>query len=159
MTENDFIEKTFSDLEEFYPGSKKKRRPFDEIPENTKELDTSWESNYYEKTLPNGRKIQMYTIGSLAQALGRPVITVRTWIKEGYLPASPYRLPTKPDKNGFARAGRRLYSKAMIDSAVQVFKQNGLFDILRVEWKNHSQVPLEIAETWNQIRVQEKEND
>jgi len=155
----DFIEKTFSDLENFYPGSKQKRRLLDEYPVSFKEVDSSWELNFYEKTLPNGAKVHMYTLGSLAQALGRPVITVRTWIKEGYLPASPYRLPTKPDKNGVARAGRRLYSKAMIDSAVQVFKQAGLFDIPRVEWKNHSQVPLDLAEAWNKIRDIEKENN
>jgi len=154
-----FIERTFSELEEFYPGSRKKRRPVDESPQVVKETDGSWESNYYEKTLPNGKKIAMYTIGSLAQALGRPIITIRTWIKEGHLPASPYRLPTKPDKNGVARAGRRLYSKAMIDAAVQMFKEAGLFDTPRVEWKNHPQVPVEIAEAWNKIRADEKETD
>lgn len=158
MTE-DFIEKTFSELEEFYPGSKRKRRSVIEPVQVLKEDDGSWESNYYEKTLPNGKKIHMYTIGSLAQALGRPIITIRTWIKDGHLPASPYRLPTKPDKHGVARPGRRLYSKRMIDSAVQVFKQAGLFDMPRVEWKNHPQVPLDIAEAWNNIRAEEKEND
>lgn len=156
----DLFEKTFSELEDFYPGSKKKRRQ-GVVKEHVDPRTESevWDEKSYEKTLPNGKKIEMFTIGALAKALNRPIITIRVWIREGYLPASPYRLPTKPDKNGVARPGRRLYSRAMIDSAIRIFKEQGLFDISRVEWKNHPQVPLKIAEAWNEIRATEKETN
>jgi len=88
----DEIDKMFSDLDSYYPGSKRKRRE-PKAPEV--EVDDTWESKSYKKTLPNGKDMEFYTIGALAQALGRPVITIRQWIKTGYLPPSPYRLPTK----------------------------------------------------------------
>jgi len=87
----DEIDKMFSDLDSYYPGSKRKRRE-PKAPEV--EVDDTWESKSYKKTLPNGKDMEFYTIGALAQALGRPVITIRQWIKTGYLPPSPYRLPT-----------------------------------------------------------------
>jgi len=85
----DEIDKMFSDLDSYYPGSKRKRRE-PKAPEV--EVDDTWESKSYKKTLPNGKDMEFYTIGALAQALGRPVITIRQWIKTGYLPPSPYRL-------------------------------------------------------------------
>jgi len=79
----DEIDKMFSDLDTYYPGSKRKRRE-PKAPEV--EVDDTWESKSYTKTLPNGKDMEFYTIGALAQALGRPVITIRQWIKSGYLP-------------------------------------------------------------------------
>ena len=110
---NDFIENSFSDLEEFYPGSKRKRKPLVKKEPDVK-LDKTWDAKPYNKTLPNGKDIEMFTIGALSAAVGRPVITIRTWIKEGYIPASPYRLPDTVDKYGKSRPGRRMWSRAMI---------------------------------------------
>ena len=90
------------------------------------------------KTLPNGTQVEMFTIGSLAQALNRPIITVRHWIKKGYIPASPYRLPTTTDRNGDERKGRRLYTRPMIEAVVAMktvvekFKLNNNLDIVNM---------------------------
>ena len=47
---NDKIDAMFSDLDVYYPGSKRKRKEPIEQPV----LDTSWENDYTERTLPNG---------------------------------------------------------------------------------------------------------
>jgi hypothetical protein len=79
-------------------------------------------------------------------------------MKMGYLPQSPYRLPSKPNKNGDLQKGRRLYSRDMIEYAVEVFERTGLFDLERIEWSNNQQVTKDIAEMWDKIRIQEIEN-
>lgn len=153
MTE-DFIDKSFADLDDYYPNSKRKRKPI-VVREPEVKPDSNWDSKPYKKTLPNGRDLEMFTIGALAAAVGRPVITIRSWIKEGYIPASPYRLPTKKDINGQDHAGRRLYSRAMVETLVDIFSRNGLMETKRIEWSMHRQLPQEIAEAWNQIRANE----
>ena len=147
----DFFDETFADLDAFYPNSKRKRR---EAPAPVEKL-TSWEDDYFDKTLPNGNVVQMYTIGSLAKAINRPTKTVRFWIEQGHLPTSPYRLPDKVGKNGKVYAGRRLYSKAMVEAVVEAFISAGLFNTNRVEWSLHRSLVDKIAEAWDTIRTQE----
>jgi hypothetical protein len=97
----------------------------------------------------------MFTIGALAEALGRPVITIRTWIKEGYLPASPYRLPSKKNIRGEDQMGRRLYTRSMIEIVIELFGKAGLIYIKRIEWAENKQLTNEIAEAWDKIRATE----
>lgn len=149
---SDFIDSSFSDLDEYYPGSKRKRK---KAPE-PKPVDVkTWDSLKFMKTLPNGTEVEMFTIGSLAQALNRPIITVRHWIKKGYIPASPYRLPTTTDRNGEERKGRRLYTRPMIEAVVEIFTKDGILDTDRVEWALHRSLSNEISEAWNKIRAEE----
>ena len=151
---DDLIESTFSDLDEFYPGSKRKRKVTEPKKREIEPLQ-GWDSKPYVKTLPNGRDVEMFTIGALAQALGRPVITIRTWIKEGYLPASPYRLPVKKNVRGEDQMGRRLYSRSMIETVIEYFGKAGLLHIKRIEWTEHRKLTNEIAEAWDKIRATE----
>lgn len=150
----DFIDKSFADLDAYYPGSKRKRKPI-VVKEPEVTPDSSWDSKPYKKTLPNGRDLEMFTIGALAAAVGRPVITIRSWIKQGYLPNSPYRLPSTKDINGEDHAGRRLYSRAMVEALIDIFTKAGFMDSKRIEWSMHQQLPQEIAEVWSQIRTTE----
>lgn len=147
---SDFIEETFAGLDAYYPGSKRKRR---EAPAEVAK-DSSWENDFFEKSLPNGRQIQMYTLGSLAKALGRPTKTVRYWVENGILPTSPYRLPSK-ESNGKVYAGRRLYSKAMVEATVELFSTAGLLGTVRIEWSLHRSLVDKIAEAWENIRAEE----
>ena len=151
---DNIFDNMFGDLDEYYPGSKRKRKPV-VAKKPVVETSYTWDAKPYKKTLPNGRDLEMFTIGALAAAVGRPVITIRAWLKEGYLPASPYRLPTKKNINGEDHAGRRLYSRAMVETLVEIFSRNGLMDTKRIEWSMHRQLPHEIAEAWNQIRAEE----
>ena len=150
----DFIENSFADLDIYYPGSKRKRKaPVQKDPEVT--LDKNWDARPYKKTLPNGTDIEMFTIGALASAVGRPVITIRTWIKEGHIPASPYRLSDTVDKYGAKRPGRRMWSRAMIETFVGLLDKAGLLTASRIEWSEHRQLSKELAEAWNEIRATE----
>lgn len=152
---SDFFDQTFAGLEEYYPGSKRKRR---EPPAPKQKVVTDWEQDYYTKYLPNGEAVQMYTLGSLAKALNRSVKTLRAWIDLGYLPNSPYRLPTKIGKNGKEYAGRRLYSKKMVEATVALFESAGLMDTDRVEWLSlHRDLSDKITEAWDKIRAEETE--
>jgi hypothetical protein len=148
MTE-DFIEQTFGDL--YYPGSKRKRRKEKVVEPKS----TTWDSNPRNTLLPNGKEIDLFTIGALSEALGRPIITLKLWMNEGHLPTSPYRLPTKTDKNGKERAGRRLYSRSMIESAIKVFTKFGVLHVKRIDWVKYSRITDEIAEAWEQARAEE----
>ena len=151
MPEKDFIDEMFENLGEYYPGSKRKRRE----PAKATEVDTGWENDFYEKTLPNGQVVQMYLLGSLARALNRPVKTVRYWTESGILPASPYRLPSRIGKNGKEYVGRRLYSKDMIKVTVELFEKAGLLDVNPIEWSLHRNLSDKIAEAWDKIRAEE----
>lgn len=153
---DDFIERSFSGLDEFYPGSKRKRK---EPVKPAVTPDVNWDSKPFLKTLPNGKEVELFALGALAAALGRPIITVRAWIKEGYLPASPYRLPTTKNKNGEDHKGRRLYSRQMVESAVEIFSKAGLLNLKRIEWPLHQRVSTDIAEAWSRIRAQETETN
>lgn len=151
---SDFIEESFAGLDDYYPGSKRKRKPLvQKEPEVTPDLN--WDARPFKKTLPNGKDIEMFTIGALASAVGRPVITIRTWIKEGHIPPSPYRLPDTVDKYGKSRAGRRMWSRAMIESLIELFGKSGLLTVKRIDWSLHRQLSSEIAETWTKIRANE----
>jgi hypothetical protein len=149
---SDEIDRLFEDLDTYYPGSKRKRK---EKVIKEEDPEAAWDTKPIKKKLPNGNEVELFTIGAMANALGRPVITIRTWIKEGYLPASPYRLPAKKNKNGEDHQGRRLYSRAMVEKTVSLFHSAGLLHTKRVEWSVHRQLSNEIAEAWNQIRADE----
>ena len=150
---NDYIEDMLSELDEYYPNSKRKRRPV--VAVSKKDEPLSWDAKPTEKTLPNGVKLELYTINALATALNRPLPTLRLWMQEGNLPASPYRLPTKLDKNGKEKPGRRLYSRQMIEAAVDIFDRAGLLHTDRVHWSDNRQVTLDISEAWAKIRAEE----
>jgi len=150
----DDIDKLFEDLDAYYPNSKRKRKE-KVIKAPEVEPDAAWDVKPYKKTLPNGREVEMFTIGALAGALGRPVITIRTWIKEGYLPASPYRLPAKKNSKGEDHQGRRLYSRAMVEAVIKLFDSAGLLHTKRIEWSLHRHLSNEIAEAWSSIRAEE----
>jgi hypothetical protein len=151
----DYIEAAFGDLDKFYPGSKRKRREFAPVEVKDVASEEAWDARPYLKPLPNGIEIEMFTVGALALALGRPFITVRTWNKKGYLPTPPYRLPTKKDKNGKEHKGRRLYSRAMIEAAVELFSKFGVLQSPRIDWSTHQQLVIEIAEAWSKILAEE----
>lgn len=151
MTEEN-IEKFFSDIDIYYPGSKRKRKE----PKPKKEVQIlDWDSKPRKTTLPNGTQIDMFLIGSLCKALNRPLVTIRSWIKEGYLPQSPYRLPSTTTKSGEEYRGRRLYSRRMIEAAVEIFNQNRLFEEKRINWSQHQQVTKSLVDSWNKIREDE----
>jgi hypothetical protein len=152
MTE-DFIDKSFSDLDEFYPGSKRKRKT--PVKKETESIVATWDAKPKTITMPNGTDMEMFGIGALAAALGRPIITIRTWIKEGYIPSAPYRLPTKKTRYGGDRPGNRLYSRAMIETAIELFSKFDVLETKRIDWAQHQDLSKALSDAWVKIRSQE----
>jgi len=152
---NEEVDKFFEDLDEFYPGSKKKRRPLEPGMAKPKPaILGSWDANPQVKTLPNGKTVELYSVGSLCQALGRPVVTVRLWERKGYIPRAPYRLKSMI-VDGVKKPGWRMYSKAMIEVTIKSFQDRGLIGSPRVDWNRHPDLSIELAESWKRIHDQE----
>jgi hypothetical protein len=151
----DQVDKFFGGLDDFYPGSKKKRRPLDPNakPKKTKE-EGSWDANPQVKKLPNGNVVELYSAGSLCQALGRPIVTLRLWERKGYIPRAPYRLKSII-VDGVKKPGWRMYSKAMIEETVRIFNSRGLLESPRIDWNRYPDMSIELAESWKVIHDQE----
>jgi hypothetical protein len=151
----DQVDKFFGGLDDFYPGSKKKRRPVDPNakPKKSKE-ESSWDVNPQVKKLPNGNVVELYSAGSLCLALGRPIVTLRLWERKGYIPRAPYRLKSII-VDGVKKPGWRMYSKAMIESAIKIFQSRNLLEAPRIDWNRYPDMSIELAESWKAIHDQE----
>ena len=155
----DPFEDIFGPLDEFYPGSKKKRRPVNpEVERKKKETkdQDSWDSSPQLKTLPNGTTVELFSAGTFASALGRPLVTIRLWERKGYIPRAPYRLKSIIVK-GEKKPGWRMYSRAMIESAIQSFQSRSLLEAPRIDWDRHTDLSMELFESWTKIHSQETE--
>jgi hypothetical protein len=143
---DDLVDALFEDV--YYPGSKKKRSE-----PKVKEPAIKANSEYQPRNilLPSGKLIEMFTIGALAEALNRPIITLRLWVKKNYLPNSPYQLPLVVGKDGKEYPGKKLYSRRMIEAAVEVFTRFGVLHVKRIDWVNNSKITTEITRVWNEI--------
>jgi hypothetical protein len=160
-TGRDLIAELFQDepffAEEFenYPGSKKKRRPVNaEVAKRRATSEATWDAHPIEKTLPNGRTVEMFTAGSLATALGRPLVTVRLWERKGYIPIAPYRMRDVIVR-GEKKPGKRLYSRALIEAAIEAFSSRGLLMKRRIDWAEHRDLSIALVEKWTYIHLQE----
>lgn len=150
------IERDFADLDRYYPGSKHTRRTLTpEYKVKPRQVDDdAWDAKPIKKRLPNGREIELFTIGALEKALGRPLVTIRLWERKGYIPRAPYRL-REAVVNGKKVPGRRMYSRALIEETVAAFERHGLMNKPRVEWKYHEGLSIELLEAWKRIHGSE----
>jgi hypothetical protein len=134
----------------FYPGSKRKRKDVSTTT-STKVL-ADWELMASKKTYPlAGRRVHLYRISALATALSKSEITIRSWIRAGYLPNAPIRLPAADATDDKKRGSHRMFTREMIQSAVDLFDKHGLLGVPRVEWSLHKDLPEEILAAWRTI--------
>lgn len=151
----DNVEKFFEDLDEYYPGSKRKRRAVDPNAKlRTEKTEVTWDSNPQVKTLPNGNVVELYSAGSLCQALGRPIVTLRLWERKGYIPRAPYRLKSIL-VDGVKKPGWRMYSRSIIETTVKSFESRGLINAPRIDWNRHPDLSIELMDSWKKIHDQE----
>jgi hypothetical protein len=145
------ILKAFDGLERV-PGSKQKRREVTEVAAKKKSKvlgeSNGWDSNPTIK-LVKGVETELFTISALAQALEKQVVTIRLWEKKGYLPFAPYRLRSK-SLNGKKVNGNRVYTRPLIEIAIQEFSRRGLLGSARVEWSKHQSLTDDIVKRWKQ---------
>lgn len=153
MAKDDVIDAMFSPLGKTYPGSKQVRKSLSH-PVKKHEEKESWDQNSQVKKLPNGKEVELFPAGSLALALGRPLVTVRLWERKGYIPRAPYRLKSMV-VDGKKKPGWRMYSRAMIESAIQSFQSRGLLEAPRIDWNRYPDLSIELVELWGKIHDQE----
>jgi hypothetical protein len=154
---SDKVEDFFGTLDDYYPGSKRKRRPIDPIVADKKKKkseEDSWDASPQVKTLPNGKTVELFSAGSLCQALGRPIVTLRLWERKGYIPRAPYRLRSMVI-DGVKKPGWRMYSRAMIETTIKSFESRKLIDAPRIDWNKHTSLSFELMEAWKLIHDQE----
>jgi len=142
----DEILASFADLE-YKPGSKQKRRVESATPKKRRVVEEdAWDVNPIMKTL-GGVEVEVFTIGSMAKALEKSIISIRSWEKKGYLPRAPYRLRSKT-LNGKKVSGNRVYTRQLIEIAVEEFRKRGLLGTARVEWSQHTDLTHAIVSRW-----------
>ena len=149
----DEIEKAFADLE-YVPGSKKKRRELDPKVSRRKVGESNgWDANPVIKTL-GGKETEVFTIGALALALEKSIVSVRLWERKGYIPRAPYRLRAKT-LGGKKTGGNRVYTRALIESTLEEFSKRGLLGTARVEWNRHEDLTEALVKRWKDIISEE----
>jgi hypothetical protein len=152
---DDEILEAFADLE-YIPGSKRKRREEDPKVSRRKHGESNgWDSNPIIKTL-GGKETEVFTIGALAQALEKTIVTIRLWERKGYIPRAPYRLRSKTVK-GQKTGGNRVYTRHLIESAVEEFSKRGLLGTARVEWANQDDLTEALVSRWKEITSAESQ--
>ena len=152
---DDAFDKVFGTMEEYYPGSKRKRRAPDPKAKPRKVAsDGVWDTEPQVKALPNGSVIELFSAGALALALNRPLVTLRLWERKGYIPRAPYRLKSVI-VNGVKKPGWRMYSRAMIEETIASFQSRGLLDAPRIDWNRHPDLSIDLMEKWGKIHSQE----
>lgn len=155
LRSNDEIEKAFADLE-YIPGSKRKRREPDQKVSRRKIGESNgWDENPIIKTL-GGQEVEVFTIGALAQALEKSIVSVRLWERKGYIPRAPYRLRSKTLK-GQKTGGNRVYTRALIEATIEEFSRRGLLGTARVEWNQHDDLTDALVKRWKEITQTESQ--
>jgi hypothetical protein len=156
MTE-DPVERIFRELDDYYPGSKRRRRdPNPVVVERIAKRAASegWDSRPILKTLPNGREVELFSAGSMSAALGRPLVTLRLWERRGYIPRAPYRLKSMV-VDGVKKPGWRMYSRDIVESTIESFQSRGLLEAKRIDWDRQQDLTVELVENWRRIHEQE----
>lgn len=120
------------EFQEFYPGSSRKKREYEELEPEKPELDELPELGSPSYYLVNNQPLALYRIGAVARALNRKSVTIRKWESEGYIPVSPYKLPGRDN-----RGQRRLYSRQQIETLRQLAYDEGiLYPSASGKWKH-----------------------
>lgn len=69
-----------------------------------------------------GKLVKVYTISQAAKVLGRSGITLRKMEERGLFPLANFRTSSKTLSGGSVREGDRLYTQALIEELVPIFK-------------------------------------
>jgi hypothetical protein len=145
------ILKAFEGLDRV-PGSKQKRRETTEVADKRRKKalgeSNGWDEVPIIKTL-KGVETEVFTISALALALEKQIVTIRLWEKKGYIPIAPYRLRSK-QLNGTKVNGNRVYTRALIEIAIEEFNARGLLGSARVEWGKHGDLTDALIRRWKE---------
>lgn len=145
------ILKAFEGLDRV-PGSKQKRRETNEVADKRRKKalgeSNGWDENPIIKSL-KGVETEVFTISALALALEKEIVTIRLWEKKGYIPIAPYRLRSKV-LDGKKVNGNRVYTRELIEIAIEEFNVRGLIGSARVEWGKHGDLTDALVRRWKE---------
>ena len=143
------ILKAFEGLDKV-PGSKQPRRDASSMSKRKRARvlgeSNGWDSDPVIKTV-KGVETELFTVGALATALEKQVVTIRLWEKKGYIPLAPYRLRSK-SLQGKKVNGNRVYTRELIEIAIEEFNRRGLLGAARVEWSQHGDLTTALVSRW-----------
>jgi len=143
------ILKAFSGLDT-RPGSRQKRVDNNPVADKRRATimgeSNGWDEFPIKKVL-NGVETEVFTISALAHALDKKVVTVRLWEKNGYIPIAPYRLRSK-QLNGQKVNGNRVYTRELIEIAIEEFARRNLLGSARVEWSKLGDLTDTLVRRW-----------
>lgn len=120
MRLTDFL--TSDDSSEFYPGSKRTidRKPKTSEPERP---DVPEWDRHPQMITVGGVPTEFFTIGALAEALGRRPVTIRKWETTGVIPVPLFRKTSAHNEGS-----RRLYTRAQIEGIVKIAAEERVLD-------------------------------
>lgn len=151
MRSEEEILKAFEGLDTA-PGSRQPRRQSNEKADKKRAKafgeSNGWDKNPTIKTL-KGVETEFFTIGALAEALEKKIVTIRHWEKKGYIPAAPYRLRAK-QLNGKKVNGNRVYTRKLIEIAIEEFEKRNLVGAARVEWSQLTDLTQALVLRWKE---------
>jgi hypothetical protein len=134
------------------PGSKKPRRESTPVADKRRAKafgeSNGWDSEPVLKTI-RGEVVEVFTIGAFAKALEKQIVTLRHWEKKGYIPGAPYRLRAKTLGNKKV-GGNRIYTRELIEIAIEEFSARGLLGSARIEWNQHDDLTDAITKRWKE---------
>ena len=149
LRSEDEILKAFEGLDRA-PGSKQKRRESSPVADARRKKafgeSNGWDENPIIKSL-KGVETEVFTIGALALALEKKIVTIRLWEKKGYIPGAPYRLRSK-SLNGKKVMGNRVYTRELIEIAIEEFQKRNLLGSARVEWSKLEDLTEALVVRW-----------
>ena len=57
----------------------------------------------------------------------------------------------------YKRQGNRVYTRALIESAIEEFSKRGLLGSARIEWNEHDDLTEALVERWKEITTTESQ--
>lgn len=132
MSDMSELMEAFDLQDEFYPGSKMRRRESREERQKRvreerieRKLTEGWDANPRRYTI-KGETQEFYPVGALAKALNRDSVTIRAWIRKGWLPKARYQTPKIYGSRG--DAARRLWTRGQIEMIVRIAQEEGVLE-------------------------------
>lgn len=133
--------------EEYYPGSRERRRVNDARPAGRDEPDLP----AGQVLLVQGREIEFFGITDLARVLNRQSGTIRAWEQKGILPRSGW---TKPGRDRDNRGKRRLWTRPQVTGIWRLARDLGVLDPRMRTGLRESGFPGRVAELFDHLRTE-----
>lgn len=139
------LEEKLEDL--FYPGSKR-RIPTERTPPKAV-VEDAWDSHPVLLKV-KGETKEFFTVGMLAQALGRRPATIREWEAKGIIPKAKFRTAAVDTAKQ-----KRLYTRRQVEVMVKIAQEEGLMAVSRSGGLRRAEIPPSftgrLLEAWRGI--------